>query len=183
MKRHSWTWALSVLVLAAVVFLLPYSAAAHIIKIFAAVVDDAIVGYAYFVGGGRADNCDTTISSPEGHIFAKLKTDKKGCFEFSPTVRCNHKIKVVHVAHDVAHEGMLIIEEQELAPSIQGKLSELPAPDEYNKSRRPPGNEKEDGQGGASVIGEETNGPRQADAVICVPKPESGDHKKGDKSE
>lgn len=51
---------------------------AHKLKVFATVEDNAIVGYAFFVGGGRAQGTDWTATNGEGAELARGKTGPDG---------------------------------------------------------------------------------------------------------
>jgi nickel transport protein len=58
-------------------------AAAHKLKVFATVEGDAVSGYAFFVGGGRARGTPWTATSADTPL-AEGETDGEGRFRFTP---------------------------------------------------------------------------------------------------
>lgn len=58
-------------------------AAAHKLRVFATVEGDAVTGYAFFVGGGRARGTPWTATSAEATL-ASGATDDEGRFRFVP---------------------------------------------------------------------------------------------------
>jgi nickel transport protein len=58
-------------------------AAAHKLKVFATVEGDAVTGYAFFVGGGRARGTPWTAKT-EDAALASGTTDDEGRFRFTP---------------------------------------------------------------------------------------------------
>ena len=56
---------------------------AHRLKIFATVDGDAVTGYAFFIGGGRARGTPWTATSAEATV-ASGATDDEGRFRFTP---------------------------------------------------------------------------------------------------
>jgi nickel transport protein len=58
-------------------------AAAHKLKVFATVSDDAIAGYAFFIGGGRARGVPWDAKDADGRI-ASGETDGEGGFSLEP---------------------------------------------------------------------------------------------------
>jgi nickel transport protein len=74
--------------------LLATPAHAHKLKVFAAVDGDAISGYAYFFGGGRAVNSRVVVSQPNGQPVAELTTDAEGVFRFEVKQHVDYRISV-----------------------------------------------------------------------------------------
>ncbi|MEW5423032.1 cobalamin biosynthesis protein CbiL [Amorphus sp. 3PC139-8] len=68
----------------AVVLALTAPAAAHKLKVFAAVKGEAVMGYAFFIGGGRAKKTPWVAKDGEGAVIAEGKTDEEGNFRFVP---------------------------------------------------------------------------------------------------
>ncbi len=67
--------------------LLPVLAApaeAHKLKVFAAVEGNAVAGYAFFIGGGRAMGTPWTAKDAAGTVIAEGKTDDEGRYRFIP---------------------------------------------------------------------------------------------------
>jgi nickel transport protein len=72
------------LVLAAVLGITPVGpAAAHKLKVFATVSGDAITGYAFFIGGGRARGVPWDAKDADGRIVSG-ETDAEGGFSLEP---------------------------------------------------------------------------------------------------
>jgi len=59
-------------------------AAAHKLKVFATVDGDAVGGYAFFIGGGRAQGTPWTARDENGAEIAAGTTDRDGGFRFVP---------------------------------------------------------------------------------------------------
>jgi nickel transport protein len=59
-------------------------AEAHKLKVFAAVEGDAVSGYAFFIGGGRAKGTSWTAKDATGTVIAEGKTDDEGRYRFTP---------------------------------------------------------------------------------------------------
>ena len=57
---------------------------AHKLKVFATVKGDHIGGYAFFIGGGRAQGTKWTAKDTSGAILAEGTTDKEGNYDFIP---------------------------------------------------------------------------------------------------
>lgn len=58
-------------------------AAAHKLKVFATVEGDAVKGYAFFVGGGRAQQVSWVAKGADGRAVATGATDDEGRFSFA----------------------------------------------------------------------------------------------------
>lgn len=59
-------------------------AQAHKLKIFATVEGQDVTGYAFFIGGGRAQGTDWDAKNPKGEVLARGKTGTEGEFHFTP---------------------------------------------------------------------------------------------------
>ncbi len=59
-------------------------AAAHKLKVFATVTGDAVTGYAFFIGGGRAKGTPWVATEGTGEAFARGETDGEGRFHIVP---------------------------------------------------------------------------------------------------
>jgi len=59
-------------------------AAAHKLKVFAAVEGDAVTGYAFFIGGGRARGTPWVAKDAAGAVIATGETDADGVYRFVP---------------------------------------------------------------------------------------------------
>lgn len=57
---------------------------AHKLKVFATVKGDHIAGYAFFIGGGRAQDTPWIAKDASGTVLAKGTTDQKGAYDFAP---------------------------------------------------------------------------------------------------
>jgi nickel transport protein len=65
------------------VLVLASPAAAHKLKVFAAVEGNQISGYGFFIGGSRAQETDWVAKDKSGTVLAQGKTDTDGRFAFS----------------------------------------------------------------------------------------------------
>ena len=59
-------------------------ALAHRLIVFAAREGEAVTGYAFFVGGGRASEAQAFLRDAEGRTLAQARTDAQGAFRFAP---------------------------------------------------------------------------------------------------
>ncbi|PTW62809.1 nickel transport protein [Breoghania corrubedonensis] len=75
-------------------------AAAHKLKVFAAVEGDAIAGYAFFIGGGRAMGTSWTAKDADGKVLATGKTDDEGRFKLVPGEPVSSDITVTVNTHE-----------------------------------------------------------------------------------
>ena len=57
---------------------------AHKLKVFATVKGDHIAGYAFFIGGGRAQGTKWIAKDASGAIVAEGTTDMEGTYDFAP---------------------------------------------------------------------------------------------------
>jgi nickel transport protein len=74
----------AVLAALALILVLSAPAAAHKLKVFATVEGDAVVGYAFFIGGGRAMDTPFTARTGGGAEIASGRTDEAGGFRVIP---------------------------------------------------------------------------------------------------
>ncbi len=65
-------------------FLSVQPALAHKLKVFATVEGDAVAGYAFFIGGGRAMGAKWTAVEGKGKTLAEGRTDDRGRFRLVP---------------------------------------------------------------------------------------------------
>jgi nickel transport protein len=56
---------------------------AHRLVVFAAREGEAVTGYAFFVGGGRAQDAETILRDADGRELARARTDAQGAFRFA----------------------------------------------------------------------------------------------------
>lgn len=63
---------------------------AHVLKVFAEVNGDLIVGQGYFSGGSFPTNLAVDIYGPGRQKIGQVITDAQGKFSFKPTKRQNH---------------------------------------------------------------------------------------------
>ena len=82
------------LIIIAILLLLPTGAAAHKVKIFAAVKGDLIEGFGYYPGGGKYINSQVTVFAPSDQQAATINTKTDGTFSFRPTQRCDHLLVI-----------------------------------------------------------------------------------------
>ncbi len=86
-----------------------WPAQAHRLKLFATLEGETISGYAFFVGGGRAQDADLRIKDEAGHEIAQLTTDKSGAYSYkAPQTQTYHLIANTgdgHVAEATIDKG------------------------------------------------------------------------------
>lgn len=73
---------------------LPGGAMAHRLKVFAAVQDGAVAGYAFFVGGGRPKSVPFTVTDAQGQTLFSGYTDGEGGFRWPAPVPADYTILV-----------------------------------------------------------------------------------------
>ena len=78
------------LIIIAALLLLPCAAAAHKVKIFAAVKGELIEGFGYYPGGGKYMNSPVTVFAPIDQQAAIITTKVDGTFNYKPTKHCDH---------------------------------------------------------------------------------------------
>lgn len=84
----------ALLVLFAAAMVLAAPASAHKLKVFAAAEGDAIVGTAYFAGGGKAMDSAGQLLGPDGAVIARFRTDAEGGFRLPVTLRQDYRVTV-----------------------------------------------------------------------------------------
>lgn len=85
---------LSLSLAAATLAVLPDSAEAHRLKLFVAVEDGGIGGYAFFIGGGRPEGADFFVKDATGVEAFHGKTDDRGGFHWRPSVAADYTVSV-----------------------------------------------------------------------------------------
>jgi nickel transport protein len=118
-------------------------AEAHKLKVFATVEGDAVKGYAFFVGGGRAQGTDWVASSGPGTRLAEGKTDGEGRFVFAVpgppasgvTITVDtHEGHIASATLPAARFGALTVASQEAGerpgPEPRQPSAEQPSPSE-----------------------------------------------------
>jgi nickel transport protein len=61
-----------------------FPAQAHLLKVFATIEDGSIVGYAFFVGGGRPDKAQLIVQDRSGKELYRGNTNENGDFNWRP---------------------------------------------------------------------------------------------------
>ncbi len=89
-----------ILVSLCLILVMASPAAAHKIKVFAAVEGDTISGYAFFVGGGRAQNTDWTAKDATGQVLGTGQTGTDGTFSLSVTEPVTSDITITVDTHE-----------------------------------------------------------------------------------
>jgi nickel transport protein len=82
------------LVLAALAIVLAGPAEAHRLKLFVTVEGNTLSGYAFFVGGGRAESVAVTIAEPTEIVVYRGITDHDGAFSWSAPRPAAYRISV-----------------------------------------------------------------------------------------
>ncbi|MFK8252781.1 cobalamin biosynthesis protein CbiL [Ancylobacter terrae] len=85
------------------------TAEAHKLKVFAAVTDGNVGGYAFFIGGGRAQGASWVAKDAAGTVIAAGTTDTEGRFSFRPPARPASDITVTVDTHE-AHIASATLE-------------------------------------------------------------------------
>jgi nickel transport protein len=101
-------------------------AAAHKLKVFATVSGDAITGYAFFIGGGRAREVPWDAKDADGRI-ASGETDAEGGFSLEPPQPVTSDITVTVDTRE-GHIASAVIAASRFGPSA-GPLSSPPPED------------------------------------------------------
>ena len=115
MRRWRQTVAVGV---AAVILASAAPALAHVLKLFAEVTGDVIVGQGYFSGGSFPANQTVDIFGPGRQKVGQVMTDAKGKFSFRPTKRQNHTF-VIEAGE--GHRAEWTVESDELPASLPAK--------------------------------------------------------------
>lgn len=82
------------LLLAAALILTITPAWAHKLKVFAAAESGAIVGTAYFAGGGKAMDSAGQVLGADGSVIASFRTDAEGGFRVPVAERRDYRVSV-----------------------------------------------------------------------------------------
>ncbi|MFT3689416.1 cobalamin biosynthesis protein CbiL [Paenirhodobacter sp.] len=115
------------LALALILTVLASPAAAHRLKLFATVEGAEVTGYAYFVGGGRAQGSDWTARDVEGAEIASGRTDPDGRYRFTPPAPVTGPIRVTVDTHE-GHVATAEITPERFAPPNPGSVLASPTP-------------------------------------------------------
>lgn len=113
-------------VLAAALTLAATPALAHKLKVFAGSEGAAIVGTAYFAGGGKAQQADGRLLGPDGAVLAQFQTDGDGGFRLPVPLRQDYRI---HVDSGDGHVAETVVSAAEFPTSLPaGGASPAAAP-------------------------------------------------------
>ncbi len=108
-------WMLAIVVGVAVILGSAPPAVAHVLKVFAEVIGDVIVGQGYFGGGSFPTNQTVDIFGPGRQKIGQVTTDAQGKFSFKPTKRQNHTF-VIDAGE--GHRAEWTVESDELPASL-----------------------------------------------------------------
>nr|WP_321460944.1 cobalamin biosynthesis protein CbiL [uncultured Cohaesibacter sp.] len=75
-------------------------AAAHKLKVFAATKGEEVTGYAFFIGGGRAQGTSWTAKNAAGSVLAEGTTDDQGQYAFAPPSPVQSDITITVNTHE-----------------------------------------------------------------------------------
>lgn len=75
-------------------------AQAHALKLFATVEGDAVTGYAFFIGGGRAQDTDWVAKDAQGAELASGRTDAEGGYRFVAPAPVTGPLTVIVDTHE-----------------------------------------------------------------------------------
>lgn len=121
------------LVAFAALSLLALPAEAHRLKLFAQVTGASVIGYGFFIGGGRPQGADLLVTTPDGKEVSRLKTDHDGGFSFTPSTPGRYHLSLTagdgHFADlDISMDGMPVAAPVATsAPSTSGIPADLDA--------------------------------------------------------
>jgi nickel transport protein len=90
-------------------------ALAHKLKVFAGAEGDAIVGSAYFAGGGAATDSPGVITGVDGREIARFRTDATGGFRAPVAARQSYRVAV---DSGDGHVAEATVAAEELAPAL-----------------------------------------------------------------
>jgi nickel transport protein len=93
-------------------------ASAHILKVFAEVQGDQIVGEGYFSNGSVPALHRVDIFGPDKQKVAEVTTDEKGKFSFKPAKRQNYTFGI---DAGEGHRAEWVIEADELPATLTAK--------------------------------------------------------------
>ncbi len=112
MKYPLNTFAVSVCLF---LLLVPASASAHKVKIFASAEGKVISGYVYYTGGGKPKQALVLVQDQHGNEIGEVNTDKNGTFSFSADFRQDH-IFILELAD--GHRASFTVKADELPESL-----------------------------------------------------------------
>jgi hypothetical protein len=107
-------------------------AAAHRLKLFATVDGHHVSGYAFFVGGARAQGTDWMARTADGEILAQGKTDAEGLYDFDLSSPVTDTITIVVDTH----EGHIAT--ASLSPERFGETGNSEKPSQVAETRATP---------------------------------------------
>ena len=91
---------------------------AHVLKVFAEVTGDMIVGQGYFSGGSFPANTTVEIFGPGRQKIGQVTTDAQGKFSFKPAKRQNHTFVI---DGGEGHRAEWTVESDELPASLPAR--------------------------------------------------------------
>ena len=119
--------------------LLGTPASAHKLKVFATVKGSHISGYAFFIGGGRAQHTLWTAQDASGAELARGKTDGQGLFDFTPANTEQSAITIT-VNTQEGHIASAVIPASRLGGTIIPKNTPQPSATDASSQSPPPPN-------------------------------------------
>jgi len=103
------------MIVAATAMLTGGVAHAHKLKLFATGEGQEISGYAYFPGGGRAQELTVEALAPDGSSIGQATTNAEGEFTIAAKYRCDHTLVTQTVD---GHKASFLVEAIELAEDL-----------------------------------------------------------------
>lgn len=94
------------------------AAGAHVLKLYAEVVDGVIQGEAYFSTGTVPVDTPVAVFLPGRHKTGEVRTDAQGKFRYTPVVRQNHTF-VIDAGE--GHHAEWTIERDELPATLPAR--------------------------------------------------------------
>jgi nickel transport protein len=111
-------WMLAIVVGAAVTLVSAPPVLAHVLKVFAEVTGDMIVGQGYFSGDSFPANTTVEIFGPGHQKIGQVTTDAQGKFSFKPAKRQNHTFVI---EGGEGHRAEWTVESDELPTSLPAR--------------------------------------------------------------
>ncbi len=102
-------------IIMALVLMTAGAAEAHKLKVFATGDGRKITGYAYFPGGGRAQDLVVTALAPDGFALGEAITNAEGEFSIAVRYRCDHRLVV---QTQDGHKAVFVVGASELATDL-----------------------------------------------------------------
>lgn len=115
-------------ILAAALVLASPPALAHKLKVFAGTEGAAIVGSAYFAGGGKAVGSAGRLLGPDGAVVAEFHTDAEGGFRLPVALRQDYRVSVDSGDGHLAETVVAAAELPEGLPTGAASAAATPAP-------------------------------------------------------